>query len=228
VWTKWAEFWDGRVGTLKGHGTNHANDDAFQVEILGYSDGRYKPWVGDFTDENYQDLADFYRWAMAVYPIGSDVTPTPTGGWLYGSAASTRGTQKQYDSFSGLTAHGWVYGNSHWDTGRLNLERIHQLATKETTIEDVFKLGRSYQQYEEVSWLLFQGAGGVIDVNRNSTQIEPVLGKDDVRMVTPDDFHLLSELLDMNKKEEERLLEGGLYVFGKEIAALRSLVYSEV
>jgi len=129
VWTMWAEFWDGRVGTMKGHSTNHANDDAFQVEILAYSDTRYDPWVGDFTDDNYQDLADFYAWAMTEYPIDRDVTPTPNGGWIYGSSASTRGTESQYNTFSGLSCHGWVYGNSHYDVGVLDLQRIHDLAT---------------------------------------------------------------------------------------------------
>ena len=136
-WTMWAEFWDGRVGTLKGHGTNHANDDAFQVEILGYSDPNHAPWVGDFTDENYRDLAEFYYWAMQQYPIGDAVTPTPAGGWIYGASAPTRGTWDQYEAFSGLTCHGWVTGNSHWDTGVLDLERIHNLATGGDTMEPI-------------------------------------------------------------------------------------------
>ena len=80
----WAEYEDGWVGTMKGHANGgHGNCQAFQVEIIGYSNSDYDPWVGDFTDDNYRDLADFYKWAMDRYPIGAAVTPTPDGGWRY-------------------------------------------------------------------------------------------------------------------------------------------------
>ena len=228
LWTKMAEFWDGRVGTLKGHSTNHANDDAFQVEILGYSDSRYDPWVGDFTDDNYQDLADFYAWAMTEYPIDRDVTPTPNGGWLYGVSAATRGTGSQYNEFSGLSCHGWVYGNSHWDTGVLDLQRIHDLALQEEPdMPTTFRIGESHQLYEEVTWLLYEIAGGVIDVNRDSSQVEALLGKTDVRLVTEADFDMIAEVLHMDAKRTGWLMDAGLYPFGKELAALRSLVYTD-
>jgi len=128
IWTKWAEYEDGRVGTLKGHETNHANDMAFQVEILGYSDSAHEPWVGHFTDQNYQDLADFFAWSIGRYGIGTDVTPTPATGWLAGVNATTRGTWDEYVALRGLSAHGFVAGNTHWDTGVLDLQRIRDLA----------------------------------------------------------------------------------------------------
>jgi len=225
-WYIWADV-DRRVGTLKGHSTNHANDDAFQVEILGYSDGRYDPWVGDFTDDNYQDLADFYAWAMTEYPIDRDVTPTPNVGWIYGSSASTRGTESQYNTFSGLSCHGWGYGNSHYDVGVLDLQRIHDLATQEEPdMPTHFQIGDTYDTYEEITWLLYQAAGGTIDPNLSAArQIEPVLGKTDVKLVTREDFDTITQVLNLNQSNYDLLIDKGLYRFGKEIAALRSLTY---
>ena len=153
-WTMWAEYEDGRVGTLRGHSTNHANCMAFQVEIIAYSDNRYGPWVGDFTDDQYQDLADFYSWAMDRYPIGASVTPTPAGGWLYGVSAPTRGTWDQYEALSGLTAHGFVQGNTHWDTGVLDLQRIHDLAMTEPE-KDLMYLPIEYgtERTTDMKWI---------------------------------------------------------------------------
>jgi len=129
TWTMWAEYEDGYVGTLKGHTSAcHGNCQAFQVEILGYSDPSHDPWVGDFGDDQYRDLADFYKWAVDRYGIGTMVTPTPAGGWLYGTSSPHRLTCDEWDEFTGLTAHGAVPQNTHWDTGVLDLQRIHDLA----------------------------------------------------------------------------------------------------
>jgi len=128
-WTKWAEYEDGYVGTLKGHTSAcHGNCQAFQVEILAYSDPSHDPWVGDFGDDQYQDIADFYRWAVDRYSIGEAVTPTPAGGWLYGTSSPHRLSCDEWDKFTGLTAHGAVPGNTHYDTGVLDLQRIFDLA----------------------------------------------------------------------------------------------------
>jgi len=128
VWTKWAEYEDGYVGTMKGHSAGHINCKAFQVEIIGYSNGQYDPWIGDASEENMEDLAGFFAWAVDRYGIGIDVTPTPDGGWLYGVNSPYRMSFDQWRSFSGLTAHGAVPGNTHWDTGVLDLEYIRDLA----------------------------------------------------------------------------------------------------
>ncbi len=134
-WMMWAEYEDGWVGTLRGHSEGgHGNCQAFQVEIVSYSDRNIadahpdRLWVGDFTDEHYSDLADFYAWSMDRYGIGADVTPTPVGGWLYGTGSPHRLSPAAWDALSGVTAHGAVPLNSHWDTGVLDLQRIHDLA----------------------------------------------------------------------------------------------------
>lgn len=136
VWTMWSEYEDGYVGTMKGHSTGgHSNCKAFQVEILGYSDGNHSPWVGDFTDQNYQDLADFVKWARERYGIGDMVTPTPDGGWRYGTGSEHRLSDEEWAEFTGLTAHGAVPRNTHWDTGVLDLARIDALAKEEGPVD---------------------------------------------------------------------------------------------
>jgi len=152
-WTRMAEYEDGYVGTLKGHTTGgHGNCKAFQVEILGYS-AQYDrhgnpnhPWVGDFTDENYQDLADFWRWARDRYHMDNTVTPTPNNGWLYGTGSAYRMTDTAWANFGGLTAHGAVPRNSHWDTGILDLGRIHNLSQEGGGLVDI---GRNIEYVRE-------------------------------------------------------------------------------
>lgn len=133
TWWVWAEYGAGYVGTLKGHSSGHYNCQAYQVEILAYSDQAAAAsvgglWVGDFTDDHYTDLAAFYAWAMDRYAIGAAVTPTPDGGWLYGTSSAYRMSDTEWNAFTGLTAHGAVPKNTHWDTGVLELELIHDLA----------------------------------------------------------------------------------------------------
>lgn len=133
TWTQWADF-DRYVGTMKGHSSGHWNCQAIQVEIIAYSDRNAAQsvgglWVGDFLPEHYADLAHLYRWLMAEGLTGLDLTPTPPGGWLYGTSSPHRLTPAQYDGLYGLTCHGAVPGNTHWDTGELDLEHLWLLAT---------------------------------------------------------------------------------------------------
>ena len=99
------------------------------------------------------------------------------------------------------------------------------IGQQEDNVQTLFKIGNEYQTYEEITWLLYEAAGGTINVNANSAQVELLLGKTNVRLVTDNDFTLLSEILGMNTKETDRLFTDGLYALGKELAALRSLVY---
>ena len=153
-WTMFAEYEDGYVGTMKGHtSAGHGNCQAFQVEILGYSDGTYVPWVGDFTDENYADLAEFLAWARDRYGIGRAVTSTPDGGWLYGTSSPHRLSDSEWDSFSGLTCHGAVPGNTHWDTGVLDLDIINSLADEVTDcVPDWYNYDEYWTPYVDAVW----------------------------------------------------------------------------
>lgn len=133
TWQQWADF-NRYVGTMKGHSGGHSNCQAIQVECLAYSDrnqaGANGTWVGDFTSDHYQDLAQLFAWLISEGLVWDDVTPTPDGGWLYGTGSPYRMNQQTFDLFSGLTAHGAVgMGNSHWDTGVLDLSMIWALAT---------------------------------------------------------------------------------------------------
>ena len=130
-WSQWADL-SRYVGTMKGHSTGHWNCQAVQVEVLAYSDrslaGSKGTWVGDFTNEHYADLAQMYAWLMAEGIVRDDLWAEPPGGWLYGSSSPHRMNQQQFDLFSGLTAHGGVGGNTHWDTGVLDLETVWLIA----------------------------------------------------------------------------------------------------
>jgi len=152
LWTMWAEYEDGYVGTLKGHSTaGHGNCKAFQVEILAYS-GHGSPNVDAFTGDNYADLAEFYAWARDRYGIGNAVYPAPEGGWKYGTSSPYRMSTPQWEAFSGLTAHGGVPLNTHWDTGVLDLQRIHDLSQPE---EDpmYLPLRIGTDRKDDVKWL---------------------------------------------------------------------------
>ena len=145
-WTMWAEPEDGYVGTIKGHSTGHYNCKAIQVEMIGYSNGdKGSPWVGDATEDNYQDLADFYKWTRELHNVGPDLTPTPPGGWKYGVDSPYRLTENEWEKFSGLTGHGAVPKNTHWDPGVLDLKHIYVLSYKEeppVSEPSINKLGR--------------------------------------------------------------------------------------
>ena len=92
----------------------------------------------------------------------------------------------------------------------------------------VFKIGNKYPSYEEVTWLLFEAAGGTINVNKTAgDQLDPVLGKTDPTLVTDTDFEYLGGLLNMSDFQYGKLVDNGLFSLGKEVAALRSLVYND-
>lgn len=123
-----------RVGTMRGSSTTgvHANEKSIQLEIIAYSDWSKSSgglWVGDFTDEHYLDLAWFLQWCRTTnHHVSDAVTPTPPGGWLYGANSPYRLDEATWLNFGGLTCHGAVPGQTHWDTGVLDLERIANMA----------------------------------------------------------------------------------------------------
>lgn len=138
-WRRWAEWEDGYVGTLRGHTTGgHGNCKAFQVELVGYSNysaalqaKRPDLWVGHWAGHELTDIAHFVAWARDRYGITDHVHAAPrTIGWRYGTDSPYRLTPDAWAAFGGLTAHGGVPGNTHWDTGLLDLEIINRYATE--------------------------------------------------------------------------------------------------
>lgn len=162
-WVRYAEYEDGYVGTLKGHETGgHGNCKAFQVEIVGYSERdkaveRGGLWVGDFDDRNYSELGRFWDWARDRYGVADAFTPTPDGGWLAGTGSPYRMTDEQWRQFSGLTAHGAVPLNSHWDTGVLDLERIANEGDAHMWLDD----------WTDATWMVVFNETDVPGVNGN-------------------------------------------------------------
>ncbi|MCL1595086.1 MAG: hypothetical protein M3132_12110, partial [Actinomycetia bacterium] len=89
-----------------------------------------------------------------------------------------------------------------------------------------FKIGDEKAEWEPVIWFLFGIAGGTINANENSSQVQSLLPwKTNVRLVQAEDFGLVADLLELNDGERQRLVSGGLYRFGKEIAALEQVAY---
>jgi hypothetical protein len=129
---KHAEPTDGYVGTLRGHTRGgHGNCKAIQLEIIAYSDWPASQiystgiFIGDLTDDNYEDLGRWVAWAKEQGGVGNSYTKEPPGGWLAGSGSQYRMTTSTWQHYSGLTVHGAVPLNTHWDTGVLDIERIH-------------------------------------------------------------------------------------------------------
>lgn len=135
---------DHRVGTDKSAG----NPVSVAVELMCYSDKQvadassHRLWVGDFTEEMYQDIADFCVWLQTeVYPHMqlNKKTYGPSRdfpSWIYGASAPTRMNWTEWNAFGGgLTSHGASpSGTTHWDTGALDLQRIAALMVPEPPV----------------------------------------------------------------------------------------------
>src|SRR5690606_17012236 len=113
-----------------GHAVMH--EKAVQVEIIGYSDRnavlRHKGgrrWVGDFADADYEFIAAVLAYLKDLFGVGDGLHARPPGhSWAYGIKSPYRLGAREWEQFSGLTAHGGVFGQNHWDTGGLDLNRI--------------------------------------------------------------------------------------------------------
>lgn len=142
-----------RVGTLVGSSTAgvKTNELSIQVEIICYSAksiadaSSARLYVGDLSNAAKDELARFVDYCRATLNLGPEYTPTPVGGWKYGTTASTRMSKSEWLGLDGFTAHGAVPGNSHYDTGVLDLADIE----KRTTEDDM-----SPEQEAAVNWLV--------------------------------------------------------------------------
>lgn len=137
---------DCRMGTLKGSAVTGVlgNELSVQVEIVGYSDAKLASargglWVGDFGDAHYADLAAFIAWCRAELGVTLDEAygpPHDFATFLWGKNAATRLSPAAWLAFRGLTAHGAVPGNDHWDTGVLDLHRVIRESKPAPTVDD--------------------------------------------------------------------------------------------
>jgi len=133
-----------RVGTIRGEASTgiKANEKAIQVEIIAYTDKEkrddYYPehglWVGEFNDAIYAELARFTRMLIDAGIIDRTYYgPTKGQSTWYKDPGPTfprMSTAAWYD-LNGTGTHGIVPGQTHGDTGILDIGRIVREATQE-------------------------------------------------------------------------------------------------
>lgn len=153
-----------RVGTMKGFSSTgvYANDKSIQVEIVCYSDqgvasgSPSRIWVGDLTSQNLDDLAEFYTWSRENFDVGNEFYGPPMfGSWRYGTNSPVRLSKDDWYAFSGLTAHGAPTGQTHWDTGVLDLGEVWQRSQGDTPGGGMFPIERG-DDGEDVRWVQHQ------------------------------------------------------------------------
>lgn len=115
--------------------TNRAR--AIQLEIVCYSDKRIadqnasRLWVGDLSQEHYEDVADIVRWAAEEHGIYFDVRmPRPVP--KYGEDSPARMSASEWNKFNGICGHFEVPENSHWDPGAFDFIRLLDILQGET------------------------------------------------------------------------------------------------
>lgn len=131
---------DRRGGALRGTKRVHTdtgvwsvmNEKAFHIEIIGYSDkavvakyGGGRRWVGDFDDSDYAFIADVTHYIKDLFGIGDALHALPAGdSWKAGISSPYRLSAHDWEQLDGMTAHGGIFGQTHWDTGVLDLNRL--------------------------------------------------------------------------------------------------------
>ncbi len=92
----------------------------------------------------------------------------------------------------------------------------------------LFKIGQTRDDYEEIVWMLFVAAGGTINPNANSAQVQSHLPwKDSVRLVQAEDFEFFGDIIGLHPANIDLLIANGLWPLGKEVAKLRDVLYRE-
>lgn len=111
------------------------NQKSVCVELVSYSDKRLvdqyggdRLWVGDWTDHEFAFVADVFAYLMETYGIEESLHAMPAGqSWKYGTSSQFRMGTNVWPTWSGLTAHGGIPGQVHWDTGVLDLHKLWAL-----------------------------------------------------------------------------------------------------
>jgi hypothetical protein len=195
---------DARCGALRGSTAvfndtgvrTVMNEVAVQVEIIGYSDrntvinfGGNRRWVGDFQDYDYEFIAEVVAYLKRVCGIGDGLHAMPAGqSWSYGINSRHRmAAPEPWESFAGMTAHGGVFGQRHWDTGVLDLPRIWQ-----QVLED--EMDPAVRQFYEELHALITSSGG------NSRSLMYVL----------DEYRARAKSLGVGGNEPQRVADGTL------------------
>ena len=126
-----------------------------------------------------------------------------------------------------------LYGGQFSDTNRDGWDKTI-IALRHDILEDQvptfthYKAGEQYDEYEEVTWLLFFMEGGSINVNQNSAQdgeMQALMGKTNVRMVTEADFDKIAKHTSMAITKRQALTDHGLYRYGMEVTSLKEQAF---
>ncbi len=110
--------------------TNRAN--ALQVELVCYSakniadQSSSRLWVGELSDDHYQDLRDFLAWTYANFDVTATWPEKQAFSSRQANAPGFRMTDTEWNEFDGVCAHQHVPENTHWDTGALDWTQLIQ------------------------------------------------------------------------------------------------------
>jgi hypothetical protein len=110
--------------------TNRAN--VCQIEIVAYCDPTRKAssaWIGNISDDAYRELGEFLacinrEWEvpLKIYP---DCKPYPSS---YGISNGIRMSAAEFDTFKGVCGHQHAPGNTHGDSGALDVQAVLKAA----------------------------------------------------------------------------------------------------
>ncbi len=110
------------LAAVSGTETNHQGN-CVQIEL--HMRAADAPWL---PDDQLMLLGAWVEQICAARGIPLVAWLPTRGPEAYGAGAPGRMTRHQWETFSGVCLHQHVHGNSHWDTGALNLPRVIEWA----------------------------------------------------------------------------------------------------
>lgn len=196
----------------------------------------YRDPTGPTGSYNCRMIGGTTKWSLHAYAIAIDIdygeNPYLRGQTIpkgFGTDPRFMLTEAQVDAVEGIRNE---WGESLWkwlgwsigDTMHFEIDVPPDRC--EVAMFTHFNIGHEYAEWEPVVWLLFQLAGGRIDPNANSAQVQTHLPwKTNVRLVDVQDFDMIADLTGMADSVRERMKGDGIYRWGKEIAALEQYAW---
>ncbi len=205
-------------------------------------DTGYPSETGPLGSYNCRTIGGGTTWSLHAYAVALDID-YPSNPYLRGDTSIVEGftsdprfrlTERNVDAVEAIRN---VEGEQlwrwlGWSSPRGISDTMHfQINTPPDRSEPVnshFNLGDEDPQWEPELWRLFELAGGVINPNGNSSQIETLMPWHQgvsVRIPMLEDFELLAGFIDANEYSLVKMVENGLYKWGLELAALRERAY---
>lgn len=147
----------------------HDDDQLIQLEIVAYSDENLARQVGGLpvsalTDAHMSDLAGFVNWLRRYLPIQLARPARLAASYAEANAAGFRFGTVEFYRWPGLIGHQHVPGNTHWDPGRFDWDRLIRVAGGPSTIvSDV-----SARIWTRETWQTLVSAG-IVEPNSPAT-----------------------------------------------------------